>query len=227
LNNSRLLSEQTRQNLKQGKGSCNEFSEKIFLAVVFAVWWTLACLVWGDSLSDAASKLQLNLPPEYQIAISKAFPGYRILLPSEIILDKEEMGDELYNKVKDSPSLIVGKFNDDNIEDFAALIRNSISHTNIGTMEGKVISKYDFYGGHLVVCYGLDVGQFDCKKLPGIIDEVSLPFNFALNKSDPGKYLCNTLRKLDLRKEPNSFFDAYDVNYGVKMISVLLLRPMS
>ena len=191
-------------------------NSKTVLLCTLAVLCNPSGLVWSQPAPEAAFKLPTNLPSEYQSAISKAFPGYQILSPSEIFLDKEEIGDELYNKVKGSPGLIVGNFNGDNIQDFAALIRNLVKQTNIGTMGGKIISRYHFYGGHLVVCYGLGGGKFDCKILPGIVDEVHLPFNFALNKTGPGKYSCYTLRKLDLRRNRKASIDRYDVNYGEK-----------
>ena len=59
-----------------------------------------------------ATLLSPALADEYQDAISKAFPGFRILAPSEINLDKD-LDPKIYNKVKDRPELIVGRFNSD------------------------------------------------------------------------------------------------------------------
>ena len=98
---------------------------KTVLLCALTALCTQASLASGGAESKAVSKLPSNIPAEYQDAISKTFPGYQILSPSEISLDEEEMGAELYNKVKSSPGLIVGKFNDESIEDFAALIRIS------------------------------------------------------------------------------------------------------
>ena len=97
------------------------------------------------------------------------------------------MGVMLYNKVKASPSLIVGKFNNDNIEDFAALIRNPTKKIYVQTLQGEVIDEP--YEAHLAVCYGLGGGKFDCTKIPKAFDEVGLSTDMALNKTGPGKYV--------------------------------------
>lgn len=166
-----------------------------------------------DPIPEAVSQLQSNLPTEYakyQDAISNAFPGSRILSPSEILLDKEEMGPELYNQVKASPGLIMGKFNNDNIEDFAALTRDTTKKTYHRTLQGEVVE--ESYEAHLVVCYGLGGGKFDCTKIPGVFDYVGLSTDCALNKTGPGKYLCLALQKIDLRKNR----EPYDKDYGEK-----------
>ena len=119
-------------------------------------------------------------------------------------------GSELYNKLKDNPGVIVGKFNNDNIEDFVALIRNSITKAYSWSPHGQLIDKnniekYDVYAVNLAVCYGLGSGKFDCKlipgamlgpygeSIPGIFGEVYLPTDFALNKTSTGQYVCTTL----------------------------------
>lgn len=191
--------------------------KKIFLASALAVLLTQASLAWGDLTSETTSKLASNIPAEYQSAISKAFPGYQILSPSEISLDKDAMGPVLYNKVKDSPGLIVGKFNDDNIEDFAALIksstiRRSTKVSNIATYEDKVFAQHDIHGAHLVVCYGLGDRKFDCEIITGVFEGVHPPSEYALNNTGPGKYLCHTLRKIDLRKDREPY--EFDNDYG-------------
>ena len=130
------------------------------------------------------------------------------------MLDKNEMGAKLYNKVKASPGLIVGKFNDDNIDDFAALTRNTTKKTYVRTLQGEVLEEY--YEAHLVVCYGLGGGKFDCTIIPGAFDSVGQTTDLALNKTGPGKYSCNILRKLDLHMNRKASNNQYDVNYGEK-----------
>ena len=174
----------------------------------------LRCTGFSDDgpIPEAVSKFPSAIPSEYQDAISKALPGSRILSPSEILLDKEEMGPELYNQVKASPGLIVGKFNDDNIEDFAALVRDSTKKTYTRSLQGEVVE--EFYEAHLVVCYGLGGGEFDCTKIPGVFDSVGRSTDWALNKIGPGKYFCHTLQKIDLRKHRESY--EHDSDYGEK-----------
>ena len=188
--------------------------KKIFSASVLVVLLAQTGLTWSDSLPEKVSPLASNA--EYQAAISKAFPGFQILSPSEISLDKDEMGAELYNTVKDSPGLIVGKFNDDNIQDFVALIRSSTTKTSSWTPTGKVIEKYDVYAVNLAVCYGLGDAKFDCKKQPrtfgevkpGIFGEVLLPSDITHNKTGLEKYVCTSL-KLNLQEQRSQYRDDY------------------
>jgi len=194
---------------------------KMVLLCALAALCTQTGLAWGGPTPEATSKLPSAIPPEYQDAISKAFPGYQILNPSEISLDKEGMGPELYNQVKASPGLIVGKFNDDNIEDFVALIRSSTTKTYSWSPHGKFIDKnniekYDVYAVNLAVCYGLGDGKFDCTKqprtfgevIPGIFGEVFLPSDLAHNKTGLGKYVCTSL-KLNLQEQSSQYRDQY------------------
>ena len=189
---------------------------KTILLCACAVLYIQTCLAWEGPIPESASPLPTNLPAEYakyQDAIGKAFPGFRILSPSEIMLDKKEMGVKLYNKVKSSPGLIVGKFNDDNIGDFAALTRNTTKKSYKRTLQGEVLA--EFYEAHLVVCYGLGGGKFDCTKIPGVFDSVGRSTDWALSKIGPGKYFCHTLQKIDLRKHRESY--EHDSGYGEKI----------
>lgn len=167
------------------------------------------------SIPEATSQSSTAIPAEYQAAISKVFPDYQILRPSEISLNKKEMGAELYNKVKASPGLIRGKFNDDNIEDFAALIRNLTKKSYVQTLQGEVTG--EFYEAHLAVCYGLGGGKFDCTKIPRAFDEVGLSTDWVLNKTGPGKYFCSSLKEIDLSNDREPFDGEYGEKHNVKL----------
>jgi hypothetical protein len=164
-------------------------------------------------IPEATTKLPNAIPAEYQAAISKSFPGNQILRPSEILLNKKEMGTKLFNRVKASPSLIVGKFNNDNIEDFAALIRNTTKKSYVQTLEGEVID--ESYEAHLAVCYGLGGGKFDCTKIPRAFAGAGLSTDWVLNKTGPSKYFCSSLKEVDLSS--NQGDDDYSEKQNVKL----------
>jgi hypothetical protein len=130
---------------------------------------------------------------EYQDAISKAFPGFQILGPSEIRrLDGLEP--ERYNKVKDRPGLIVGRFNSDQVMDFAALIRGS-KLIHISEDKAKLVWAEDYYEGYLVVCLGRAQGGYECTKLETDPLRIHLPYNGFLEKFSPGIAGCTSLGK--------------------------------
>ncbi len=128
------------------------------------------------------------MPSPYQAAIEDAFPGHQILAPSEIALFKDELGDALFNQIKDHPSLTTGKFNDDNIEDFAALLKDTSLKTYHLGSEGAV--NYETRKGYLAICYGLGKAKYDCLKISGEGVGLRFPHPSALSKTSPGKYLC-------------------------------------
>lgn len=115
---------------------------------------------------------------QYDDAISKAFPGFRILGASAIELEKDPMARQTYDRVRDRPGLAVGKFDDDELPDFAALIRSA----------EKKPSQWggEYHEGHLVVCYGLAGGAYDCVKTNAEPRALRLPFDHYLDKVAPG-----------------------------------------
>jgi hypothetical protein len=130
---------------------------------------------------------------EYQDAISKAFPGFQILGSSEIRrLDGLEP--ERYNKVKDHPGLIVGRFNSDQVIDFAALIRGS-KLIHISEDKAKLVWAEDCYEGYLVVCLGMAQGGYECTKLETDPLRIHLPYDGFLEKFSPGTASCTSLGK--------------------------------
>lgn len=135
----------------------------------------------------------LVLADQYQDAIDKAFPGFRIMSPQEIKLYKEEMDKEVYNRVKDHPGLATGKFNADDVVDFAALIRGA--EKKIDQMGNP------YYDGYFVICYGLTNGGFDCVTMSQRPREYHLPFGWYLTKVSPGEQSCIVLKQLDTQQK--------------------------
>ena len=131
---------------------------------------------------------------EYQDAISKAFPGFQILGSSEIKLNKD-FDPEIYNKVKDRPGLIAGRFNSDQLMDFAALIRGS-KLIHIPEDKAKLIWAEDnYYEGYVVVCLGRTQGGYECTKLETDPLRIHLPYDGFLEKFPPGTAGCTSLGK--------------------------------
>ena len=145
-----------------------------------------AALLFSTLLSPA-------LADEYQDAISKAFPRFQILGRAEIKLDKD-LDPKIYNKVKDRPELIVGRFNSDQVMDFAALIRISrLSH--VPEDKANRVRADDYYEGYVVVCLGRAQGGYDCTKLETDPLRIHLPYDGFLEKFSPGTAGCDSLGK--------------------------------
>ncbi len=126
------------------------------------------------------------LADRYDEAVGAAFPGFRIMGPSEIGLVKDEMSPKHYAEVKDRPGLITGDFNADGRPDFAALIRHPV----------KKRDKYsEYYDGHLVACYGLEGGKFDCVAIT--TERMQVPFQWYLTTVPPGQQTCYGSRTHD------------------------------
>lgn len=149
------------------------------------------------------------LADEYQDVIGKAFPGYHILGPSEIRLNKEEMNQETYNQVKDHPGLVVGNFNSDKLMDFAALIRDSTRKTLPEDRSSKRPAMV-YYDGYLVVCLGRAQGGYECKKMQTDPMYIRVPSYSFLEKISPGEQHCTGTDKFRPPKpkiNPNLGFD--------------------
>jgi hypothetical protein len=137
------------------------------------------------------------LADEYQDAVSKAFPGFQILKPSEIRLD--EVNREIYAQVRDHPGLITGRINADNLTDFAALIRGPIKKQHILNTQPKTVR--DHYDGYLVVCLALNGGGYKCEKLNPTPIQILIPHSDFLLKLPPGKGWCTELLRF---RPPNN-----------------------
>lgn len=105
-------------------------------AFVATAWLVLAC--------------PLARADQYQDAVTKAFPGFQIM-------DRSEFHSEIQKKVKSNPALITGRFNNDDLEDFAAIIRSNVKK--------QFSSGKPYYDGKFVVCHGLRTQGYACQEL--------------------------------------------------------------
>jgi hypothetical protein len=128
---------------------------RFFHEVALALWLLcMSSLAWAD---------------KYQDAIMKAFPGFQIL-------SRSEFRAEIQKDVKGNPGLITGRFNNDDLEDFAAIIRdNSKQKTPFGA---------EYYRGMIVVCHAADTQRYTCQVLG--TRAISLPNELYLYRVGPG-----------------------------------------
>ena len=113
------------------------------------------------------------LADEYQDAIAKAFPGFKIL-------SRTEFTKEIQKAVKGNLALITGRFNDDDLMDFAAIIRDdSKQKTHLGG---------EYYRGMFVVCHATDKQRYACQILGQ--RAIFFPHHIYLVRVAPGKVGC-------------------------------------
>lgn len=137
------------------------------LAMVIAILFLFTILLTFESSGHA---------DEYQDQVSKSSPGFQILSKSEFTTD-------IQKTVKNDPALIIGNFNQDKFNDFAALIRDrSKKHYSYEK------HSYDYYDGKLVICHGLGKGKYRCKELSSML--ITLPHELYLYLAKPGKIGC-------------------------------------
>jgi len=91
-------------------------------------------------------------------------------------LSRSEFSQKIQGAVKGNPGLITGRFNDDELEDFAAIIRNDVK---------QKAPTGDYYRGMIVVCHALDEERHTCQVLTEI--PIFLPYEAYLNRAGPGK----------------------------------------
>lgn len=135
-------------------------------------------------LFKAAVCLFLGLTPlaavaadEYQRVIDEVARGYEILRNEDMLQDEETLRNFLpvddieKRKKRKSPGFIVGRFNDDNHPDFAALVVNRSIKGGGGDRMGQ-------FAGRLVVCLGTNAPQqYRCEILPTLYgDFIRLPY---------------------------------------------------
>jgi hypothetical protein len=129
------------------------------------------------AVAPAAPQVAATAPAnKYQKQIDRFFPGFQILGPTEFwkFIDDKNV----------KRSLITGKFNNDELEDFAALIRSKepvrrgVFHTD----------KWDYHDGQVVVCHGAKGEDYQCIKL-GEFSYVGGSPSY-LKRRDPGPVGC-------------------------------------
>lgn len=126
----------------------------------------ILCLSWIHLIAPAQAD-------EYQDAIAKAFPGFKIM-------SRTEFTREIQKAVKGNPALITGRFNDDELIDFAAIIRDgSKQRTHLGD---------EYYRGMYVVCHALDKTRYACQTLG--TRAISPPHEWYLYLVESGRLDC-------------------------------------
>jgi hypothetical protein len=133
---------------------------------------------------------------EYDEAISAAFPGYRIIQPSERGLSKEDMGVEEYERARKAPAVVAGRFNRDKFNDFAAFIIDPASKRREPPIQPDFPQGYDAYNGALVVCFGRGEGQYRCQTTFAHFNKMLLPHPWYLERITPGKRRCLGLGRI-------------------------------
>ena len=132
---------------------------------------TAVCLLVGLIASAAVAA------DAYQRVIDEVAGGYVILgkedvLQDEVVLRNFLPADEIAKrKERQSPGLIVGRFNGDRFLDFAALVVNR-------SIKGEGPDRKGHFAGRLVVCLGTNAPQqYRCEILPTLYgDFIRLPY---------------------------------------------------
>jgi hypothetical protein len=94
----------------------------------------------------------------YAAHIAKAYPGFQL-----VERDQFQSWVTRHYVSRRNPGLITGRFNDDDLEDFAAIIR---SHDMVRETQGDI--EYEFYRMRTVVCHARPQGRYDeCQQLSG------------------------------------------------------------
>jgi hypothetical protein len=136
-----------------------------------------ANLAWGGPIPEAVAKLPPYIPAEYQDAVSKVLPGYEILRNKDFVQDETQMKkfispDEIAaRKKREALGFIVGRFNDDQFQDFAAWVVNR-------SIKQEQPAGRPLFAARLVVCLGTSTPrEYRCEILPTIFGNfASLPF---------------------------------------------------
>ena len=122
------------------------------------------------------------LADEHQKQIAQAFAGFEILTRSDFT-------EEIQQTVKTNPALVKGRFNSDQLEDFAAII---VDRSKQYGQQGE--RKY--YLGKLVVCHGAGKGRHQCQVLKE--ERIHLPYQSYLDRVSPRKLECTIDKDLNV-----------------------------
>jgi hypothetical protein len=93
----------------------------------------------------------INVTEPYAAHIAKAYPGFQLV-------ERDQFQSWVISRYvsKRNPGLITGRFNDDDLEDFAAIIH---SHDTVRETRGGI--EYEFYRMRTVVCHARLQGGYD------------------------------------------------------------------
>lgn len=156
--------------------------KNIFLASVLVILLVQIGMARSDPLPEKVSKLPSNIPAEYQNAINKVLPGYKVLRNEDFLQDKDQLSnflspDEIAERNKrESLGYIEGRFNDDGLPDFAAWVVNrSIKQKQ---KQPADMPRSEKFAARLVVCLGTNTPrEYKCEILPTLNgDFIDLPY---------------------------------------------------
>jgi hypothetical protein len=135
-------------------------------------------LPWLVVLANINAGTQPDLRSQYQQVVGRNYPGFRVLQRQDF--DVSHRG-----SIADGTtgSLVVGRFNFDGYEDFAALIVPAKA-TRYEAGRGS----YDYYAGKLIVCFGDADKAFRCEAEDR---NITLPHDTVLERVSPGRYQCH------------------------------------
>lgn len=138
---------------------------------------TVLCVSWISLVVPAHAD-------EYRDAITKAFPGFKIM-------SRAEFTKEIQKDVKSNPALITGRFNDDELVDFAAWIRSE------SKQKSELVGGRDYYRGMTVVCHATDKARYACQVLG--TRAIFPDHEWFLYLVEPGRLRCydNHDKKID------------------------------
>jgi hypothetical protein len=129
--------------------------------------FTVLCVWWISFVGPAQAD-------DYQDAIAKAFPGFRIM-------SRTEFRKDIQKAVKGNPALITGRFNDDERVDFAAMIRGD-------TKQKSQLGGKEYYRGMTVACHALNNARYACQMLS--TRAIFPDHEWFLYVVEPGKLDC-------------------------------------
>ena len=116
----------------------------------------------------------------YQDQITKSFPGF-------VIMGYTEFDPDIRKNLDSNPAFVTGSFNQDEFDDFAALLRDTVKKHYIAGERS-----YDYYDTRLVVCHGSSKKKYSCTIL---FNGVTVPPEYHyLIKHPPGRTKCRSSR---------------------------------
>jgi hypothetical protein len=112
----------------------------------------------------------------FQDQISKSFPGF-------VIMNHAEFNSDVRDNLESNPAFLTGYFNQDDFEDFAALIRATVAKRYVTQQ-----LSYDYHETRLVACHGSARKKYSCTVL--LTGATIAPEYRYLAKHPPGRTNC-------------------------------------
>jgi len=182
-----------------------------------------------SKISQGTSKAASSVLPMHQLVISKALPGYTIFRNEDFLQDEHQLrkfltSDEIAEKNAREQGIIEGRFNDDALQDFAALVINRSIKQETDAHETNGEKKREEFSVRLVICLGTkQTADYQCDILSTLDgDFVSLPYwvEFKVFKA-PGEFSCGDVEN-QVTAEDTSVQAFYPEGWGSKEGAVQL-----